>query len=75
MRWREDQAGADLCGTPDFHLIVGKGFVRLNHGPKEHYSRPAIDPLFRSAAQVYGRRVVGVLLSGASSDGVAGLKR
>ena len=66
--------GRVYVAPPDFHLMVGKGVVRLSHGRKEHHNRPAIDPLFRSAAQVYGRRVVGVLLSGTSSDGVAGLK-
>ena len=66
--------GRVYVAPPDFHLMVAKGVVRLNHGPKEHYNRPAIDPLFRSAAQVYGRRVIGVLLSGTFRDGVAGLK-
>ncbi len=66
--------GRIYIAQPDFHLTVGKGVVRLSHGPKEHYSRPAIDPLFRSAAQVYGRRVVGILLTGLRCDGVAGLK-
>jgi two-component system chemotaxis response regulator CheB len=66
--------GRIYVAPPDFHLIVGKGVVRLNHDLTEHYNRPAIDPLFCSAAQVYGRRVAGVLLSGTPSDGVAGLK-
>ena len=68
------EPGRVYVAPPDFHLRVGKGIVRLNQGPKEHYNRAAIDPLFRSAAQVYGRRVIGVLLSGTSRDGVAGLK-
>ena len=66
--------GRVYVAPPDFHLMIGKGVIRLSDGPKEHHNRPAIDPLFRSAAQVYGRRVIGVLLSGMSRDGVAGLK-
>ena len=68
------RSGRIYVAPPDVHLMIGKGVVRLSHGPLEHHTRPAIDPLFRSAAQVYGRRVVGVLLSGSSSDGGAGLK-
>jgi len=59
---------------PDFHLLVGKGVVRLGHGPKECHVRPAINPLFRSAAQVYGQRVIGVVLSGVLDDGVEDLR-
>jgi len=65
--------GRIYVAPPDFHLLVGDGVVRLSQGLKEHYNRPAIDPLFISAAQVYGQRVVGVLLTGLSCDGVAGL--
>ena len=66
--------GRIYVAPPDFHLIVGNGVVRLDHGPKEHHLRPSIDRLFCSAAQTYGNRVVGIVLTGMLWDGVAGLK-
>ena len=57
----------------DQHLRIEGKTLRLSRGPKEQHTRPAIDPLFRSAAASGGARVVGVLLSGTGDDGVSGL--
>jgi two-component system chemotaxis response regulator CheB len=57
----------------DHHMLIDEGFIRITRGPKENRFRPAIDPLFRSAAFNYGKRVTGIILSGALDDGTAGL--
>ena len=57
----------------DHHLRFDDGHLVLDRGPKQHRMRPAIDPMFWSAAFTYGSRVVGVLLSGTGEDGVSGL--
>jgi two-component system chemotaxis response regulator CheB len=57
----------------DVHMTVDDGRWRLTRAPKVHWARPAINPLFISAADHFGARTVGILLSGAGSDGVRGL--
>lgn len=58
---------------PDVHMVLENSHIRLTHGAREKGCRPAIDPLFRSAAAVYGPRVIGVVLSGLLHDGSEGL--
>jgi two-component system chemotaxis response regulator CheB len=67
------EPGRIYLAPRDHHMEFEDGVIRLNRGPHQHRFRPAVDPLFLSAAEVYGRRVVGVLLSGGGADGVRGL--
>jgi two-component system, chemotaxis family, protein-glutamate methylesterase/glutaminase len=66
--------GHIYIAPPDRHMLLQHDRIRLSRGPRQHFTRPAVDPLFRSAAEVFGPRAIGVVLSGAGSDGAAGLE-
>jgi two-component system, chemotaxis family, protein-glutamate methylesterase/glutaminase len=57
----------------DQHMLFEDGQVGVNRGPKQHFTRPSVDPLFISAAEAYGPRVVGIVLSGGGDDGTSGM--
>jgi two-component system chemotaxis response regulator CheB len=54
------EVGHIYVAPPDHHMVLGFDSIRLNQGPKVHYTRPAADPLFISAAEAHGKRVMGV---------------
>jgi two-component system, chemotaxis family, protein-glutamate methylesterase/glutaminase len=67
------EPGHVYIAPADVHMLLEGGRITLDRGPKIHFTRPAVDPLFESAAATYGARVVGVVLTGGGQDGVSGL--
>ena len=67
--------GRIYLAPPDYHLLVEPGSFALSVDERVRHARPSIDVLFESAADAYGERVIGVVLTGANADGAAGLAR
>jgi two-component system chemotaxis response regulator CheB len=72
------RTGEALLAPGDFHVrlaaAAGGVRVRLDQGPQENFCRPAVDVLFRTAAEVYGGRAVATVLTGMGQDGLAGVR-
>jgi two-component system, chemotaxis family, protein-glutamate methylesterase/glutaminase len=69
------QPGTVYFAPPDYHLLLERGpHLALSVDEPVHFSRPSVDVLFESAADVYGQRLLGIILTGASEDGAAGLE-
>jgi two-component system chemotaxis response regulator CheB len=79
MKVAEDKepiaGGTIYFAPPDYHLLVetGRTFA-LSQDDRVHYSRPAVDVMFESAAEAYGERLLAIVLSGANADGASGLR-
>jgi two-component system chemotaxis response regulator CheB len=65
--------GKVYVAPPNYHLCVGQTRIDLSTGPRENWFRPAIDPMFRSAAKAHGPSVIGILMTGMLYDGANGL--
>lgn len=72
------EGGKVYVAPGDYHMLVevknGEKVLRLDQGPPENFCRPSVDPMFRSIAQVYGRKVLACVLTGMGSDGARGGK-
>jgi two-component system chemotaxis response regulator CheB len=78
LREAEDKApvepGTVYVAPADYHLLLDDGpRVSLSVDPPVHHSRPSVDVLFESAADVFGPRLLGIVLTGANDDGASGL--
>jgi two-component system, chemotaxis family, protein-glutamate methylesterase/glutaminase len=68
------EPGTVYFAPPDYHMLVEKSRqIALSTDEPVHFSRPSVDVLFESAADVYGERLLGIILTGANQDGAAGL--
>ena len=68
------EPGVIYVAPPDYHLLVETaGALALSRDEPVAFSRPSIDVMFESAAEAYGARLLGIVLSGANADGAAGL--
>lgn len=73
--WDWVEPGHVYLAPPDHHMTMhSEGVIRLDQGPKVRHTRPAADPLFRSAAAMYGPRAIGVVLTGLDGDGTEGMR-
>ena len=68
-------AGHVFIAPPNYHLLIDRGYFALSTDAPVRYSRPSIDVTFMSAADEYGKRAIGIVLTGANEDGSLGLKR
>ncbi len=80
VRFAEDKdlpkKGMALFAPANYHMLVETNHtISLNTGPPVNHARPSIDPLFETAAEAFGRSLIGLILTGASSDGSKGLRR